>query len=78
MPQKLELQVDFFKRNNSAEIVYSNYYVKKEILGFKTKKLRFKEKLPKGNITSELLKNYRIGWLTVAIKKSIIKDKKIF
>ena len=77
LPQKLELQVNFFKRNNSAEIVYSNYYVKKEIIGFKTKKLKFKEKLPNGNITNELLKNYRIGWLTVAIK-SIIKDKKFF
>ena len=78
LPQKLELQVDFFKRNNSAEIVYSNYYVKKEILGFKIKKIKFKEKLPNGNITNELLKNYRIGWLTVAIKKRVIKDKKKF
>ena len=78
LPQKLKLQVDFFKKNNAAEILYSNYYVKKEILGFKIKKLKFKEKLPNGNITNELLKSYRIGWLTVAIKKNIIKEKKKF
>lgn len=78
LPQKLEQQVNFFKRNNSAEIVYSNYYIKKKILGFTIKKVKFKEKLPYGNITNELLKNYRIGWLTVAIKKSIFKNKKKF
>jgi len=78
LPQKLKQQVNFFKRNNFAEIVYSNYYVKKKIFGFKIKKLKFKEKLPNGNITNELLKDYKIGWLTVAIKKSIIKDNKKF
>jgi glycosyltransferase involved in cell wall biosynthesis len=78
LPHKLEKQVEYFLKNKSAEIVYSNYFIQKKILGFNLKKIKFKSPLPHGYITKDLLINYCIGWLTVAIKKNIINKKKKF
>lgn len=79
LTHKLEKQVEYFLKNKSAEIVYSNFFVQKKILGINFKRIKFKGILPNGYITKDLLINYRIGWLTVAIKKNIInKKKKLF
>ena len=75
LPQKLEEQLKYFKRNKQAEILYSNYYVQKKVLGINYKKIKFPGYLPHGRITKKLLMNYKIGWLTVAIKRGLIKNK---
>jgi glycosyltransferase involved in cell wall biosynthesis len=73
---KLTKQVPKFKDKKTG-LVYSNFF--KYYDKNKKKKLAFKEKLSQGNITKELLENYRIGILTVMLrKKMIIKRKKIF
>ena len=76
LTHKLEKQIEYFLKNKSAEIVYSNYFIQKKFLGINFKKIKFKGILPHGYITKDLLINYRIGWLTVAIKKNIINKKK--
>ena len=78
LTHKLEKQIEYFLKNKSAEIVYSNYFIQKKFLGVNFKKIKFKGILPHGYITKDLLINYRIGWLTVAIKKNIINKKKDF
>ena len=79
LTQKLKKQAEFFAKNKLAEIVYSNYYVQKKVLGINFLKKKFQGILPQGKITKELLINYRIGWLTVAINNKILKNrKKIF
>ena len=68
----------FFANNKLAEIVYSNYYVQKKVFGVNFLKKKFQGILPQGKITKELLINYRIGWLTVALKNKILKNRKKF
>lgn len=75
IPSKLEKQVNFFKNNKNAKILYSNHLILKKFLFFKLK-YKSNKYLPSGKITNQLLKNYNIGWITVAIKKKIFKKKK--
>ena len=76
LTQKLKKQADFFANNEQAEIVYSNYYLQKKVFGFNFIKKKYQVILPQGKITRELLVNYCIGWLTVALKNKILKNKK--
>ena len=68
----------FFKKNKKAELVYSNYFNLKNLFGIDFKSLQFKKNLPSGFITNKLLNSYCVGWLTVAIKRSVIKKRKLF
>ena len=72
---KLKVQVKVMK-NKKIDIVYSNYYVFKE--KYDTKKIFSKTILPSGNIFEDLINNYKIGILTVMIKKKIFKKKSNF
>lgn len=67
---KLKIQVSCLKKSKK-KIIYSNYYILDTIK--KSKKLFTKKKLFEGQITQELLKNYKIGILTVLIDKEIFK-----
>ena len=70
--KKLEYQVKFFLKNKDCQILYSNFYIKDE----NKKKIykQYKEgTLAKGFITKELLKNYKVGILTVMFSKKILK-----
>jgi len=78
LPKKLLKQVYFFDKNKDAELVYSNYFNAKKYFGIDFKSLQFKKILPSGFITNQLLNSYCVGWLTVGIKKSMIKKKKLF
>ncbi len=66
---KIEKQVDFLEKNQDFKIVYSNYYINNEIK--KKITIRSKKLLPYGHITKNLLRDYKLGILTVCLKKSI-------
>ncbi len=74
LQDKLIKQVPLFK-NKKIGLVYSNFF--KYFERNKKKVLAHKIDLPEGKITSEILKNYRVGILTVVIRKSFLpKEKK--
>ena len=62
---KLELQMGYFN-NPEVGVVYSNLWVLKKD---KKKKLYMRQKLPRGNIYNELIKNYSVGILTAVIRR---------
>ena len=62
---KLELQMSYFK-NLEVGVVYSNFWLLKKD---KKKKLHMRQKLPRGNIYNELIKNYSVGILTAVIRR---------
>ena len=68
---KLKKQINFFKKNKSYDIVYSNFYTVRD----KKKKIAYNSNLPSGRITNKILKNYCIGILTVCIKRNILLKK---
>ena len=73
---KLNKQLNKFK-DNRVGLVYSNFFKYHE----KNKKtsIAFNSNLPEGKITDKIIKDYRVGILTVVLrKKLIIKMKKIF
>ena len=73
--KKLELQIIHFD-DEKVGLVFSNFWLVKKDL---KKKLAIKEKLPKGDVYSEILKNYTIAILTVVMrKKYYLKLKKRF
>ena len=75
MPNKLSKQVNYFNKNKKAQILYSNYFNLKKYFGMNFKNLQFKKSLPSGFITRELLNSYCVAWLTVALRKTLIKKK---
>ena len=76
--EKIKKMLNFLK-NKNAEILYSNYFIQKYFFGIKYRKLKHKRLLPSGNIMTKLLKFYPIGWLTVSLKRNLIKrNKKLF
>lgn len=64
---KLELQIPHFQ-NPKIGMVYSNFWVLKKDIN--KKKLYTKKKLPSGMVYEDLIKDYKVGILTVMIKKS--------
>ena len=67
---KLALQIPKFK-NKKIGLVYSNFYKY-----YKPGKTDCSlSKLPKGKITGSIIKNYKIGIITVVIRKSFISKK---
>ena len=75
MPNKLLKQVNYFNKNKKAQILYSNYFNLKKYFGISFKNLQFKKSLPSGFIARELLNSYCVAWLTVALRKTLIKNK---
>ena len=71
---KIKKQLDILKKNTKIDIVYSNYYIFNHYN--KKKRLVSKNLLPEGFITQNLLDNYRVGILTVLIKKKIFLKEK--
>ena len=74
LPSKLKRQIEIFKKKRYLNFVYSNFYQYNENL--KKKYLFHNTKLPNGLITQDLLDNYKIGILTVMIKKRLFKKLK--
>ena len=71
---KLALQIPKFK-NKKIGLVYSNFY---KYYNLDKKKIAHKSRLPKGKITSSIIKNYQIGIITVVIRKSCLNNKMPF
>jgi len=73
---KLELQMSYFN-NPEVGVVYSNLWIITK--NTKKKRLYTNEKLPRGNIYNELIKDYKVGILTAVVRKKIyVKLKKKF
>ena len=62
------------KKNKKIKFIYSNFYYYYE--NKKIKKVFSNNLLPEGKITQDLLNNYKVGILTVMIKKDLFKKKK--
>ena len=72
---KLEKQIYVYKNNKDCNLIYSNFFVFDEEK--KKMKIFTSKKLPQGKITQDLLNNYRVGLLTILIKKDIF-NKQLF
>lgn len=67
-------QVKYLSNNLNLKMVYSNFYI---LNSKKNKKiLRFKNYLPQGKITNNLIKSYTIAILTSCVKADIFKKIK--
>lgn len=71
---KTQDQVKVFEKNKSLSFVYSNFYQFNQKL--KKKYLFSNSDLPSGRITQQLLDDYKIGIITVMMKKDIFKKEK--
>ena len=71
LPSKLKRQVEIFQKKKNLNFLYSNFYQFNENL--KKKYVFHNTKLPKGLITQDLLDNYKIGILTVMMRKRLFK-----
>ena len=74
LPNKLFLQISEIKKNKNINIIYSNQYSFNQ--NTKKKKLFSINKLPIGNITQQLLDNYKVGINTVMVRKNIFLNYK--
>lgn len=73
-PDKLKEQINLVLKNKKANFIYSNFYIFDQNKN-KTK-IKYTGELPSGLITEFLLKEYKVGILTVMINKKIFKYKK--
>jgi glycosyltransferase involved in cell wall biosynthesis len=69
---KLSEQVKVLKKNKNIKIIYTNYIFNNEIK--KIKFLKYKNKLPAGYITQNLLNDYKIGILTALVQKKLFNN----
>ena len=70
---KLEKQIKKINEENT-DVVYSNFLTLYENLN--RKKIFSKKILPSGQITQKLFNNYRVGILTLLIKKDLLINRK--
>ena len=64
----------FNVKNKSIKFIHSNFYVYGQ--QSKVKKLYSSKKIPDGKITQYLLNDYKLGILTVLMKRTFFKKKK--
>lgn len=69
--QKLSKQIDLFI-DPKIGVVYSNFWIKNEING-KIRKFSY-FKLPAGNVNNKLLRKYKVGLLTLIVRKSAFEE----
>lgn len=69
---KIEQQIRFYNRDKSCNLIFSNCYIYDEEKN--TEKLYIQKKIPNGKITQELLNNYKIGLLTILVKRDLFKN----
>lgn len=72
---KLELQIRKFK-NKKIGLVYSNYIIQNDIIN--KKKVFSKNILPEGDLKNLILKEYKIGILTVILRRYFFTKEKFF
>lgn len=72
---KIEKQLQLYKRKEEKiDVIYSNCYLYNN--KNKTKKLFVKNNLPEGNITKELIHNYRVALPTLFVNKRVFLKEK--
>tara|TARA_A100001015_G_scaffold279018_1_gene339775 strand:- start:2133 stop:2915 length:783 start_codon:yes stop_codon:yes gene_type:complete len=71
---KLSTQIELINNNKNINFIYSNVFIYNEKT--KKKELYFKNKKPSGKITQSLLDDYKIGILTVMMKKKLFSGRK--
>ena len=69
---KLEKQINLFKKNKNYAVIYSNFYI---LRNKKLKEIYSNKSLDSGNITQSLLNNYRINISTTLVKRVLFKRK---
>ena len=74
MKKKLEMQINFFKKNKKASFLFSNLYIYDQ--KSKKKELYFKKSIPSGYLTQYLLDDYKLGILTTILKKKFFHKRK--
>jgi len=72
LSDKLERQIPLFQ-DKDVGLVYGNYWSYKKDSLIK-KKLISKKELPSGHITSQLLKNNKVGLVTIVLRKSFLNN----
>ena len=74
--EKLKTQINYIQKNKSKKVrfVFSNLYVYDNLR--KNSKKYFNYFIPNGKITQQLLNDYKLGILTVMMKKQFFKDKR--
>ena len=70
---KLSAQINLIKKKN-CKIIYTNFFIKNEKK--RSSYLAYKNALPEGYITQDLLSNYCIGILTIMIDRKIFKKNR--
>ncbi|MDB9752281.1 glycosyltransferase [Pelagibacteraceae bacterium] len=71
---KIFKQVQLIRKNKNVKFIFTNMYLYNEKT--KSKKLWSKTKLPFGKITQNLLNDYKVGIITVMLRKNLFKKKK--
>ena len=69
---KLEKQINLFKKNKNYAAIYSNFYI---LRNEKLKEIYSNKSLDSGNITQSLLNKYRINISTTLVKKVLFKRR---
>ena len=69
--KKLSKQINLFK-DPKIGVVYSNFWIRNEINRKKTKFSYFK--LPSGDVKEKLLRKYKVGLLTLIVRKTAFKE----
>ena len=73
LTNKLEKQIPLFS-DHDVGLVYGNCWLYNKKNLFKKKKIFSKKKLSRGMITKSILNDYKVGWLTVMIRKSCLNS----
>ena len=73
LSDKLEKQIPLFN-DDEVGLVYGNCWIHNKKNFFKSKKIFSKKKLSKGIITKHLLNDYKVGLLTILIRKKFIEN----
>ena len=71
-PYKLERQIPLFA-DPTVAFVYSNYWIRYEDSG--RIRMAYNPNLPSGKIAQKLLNNYRVGLLTLVIRRSSVQNE---
>ncbi len=73
--EKLKIQTNFIKKNKKKNVkfIFSNLYIYDNLK--RSSKKYFIHKISSGKITQQLLNDYKLGILTVMMKKQLFKNK---
>ena len=75
LKDKIDKQIQVFKNNKNINIVSSNFFREKNFLFLKLRKKFLLKKNKNILNTFDLIKNYQIGWSTIAIKKRLFNSR---